>query len=87
MTKQDITSVILPESNESSISPNPAGDFVSIAGAEARATVSLTDLTGRVLVKSQCDDGGKVKLDVRGIPAGNYLLVVNGTSHKLLIAR
>lgn len=70
-----------------SVSPNPARDCVSVGGAIPCATVYILDFSGRRLVEAQCNDEGALRLEVRALPIGNYLIVIDGNTHKLTIAR
>lgn len=69
------------------ILPNPARDFVSIRGVSPSTEVRILDLSGKLLVESLCRNDGILNLDVRDIPEGNYLIVINGISQKLAIIR
>lgn len=69
------------------ISPNPATDFVSIQGVSPNTEVRLLDLSGKLLIESLARSEGVLNLDVRAIPEGNYLVVINGSSQKLAIIR
>lgn len=69
------------------ISPNPATDFVSIQGVSPNTEVRILDLSGKLLIESLTRSEGVLNLDVRAIPEGNYLVVINGSSHKLAIIR
>ena len=69
------------------ISPNPATDFVSIQGVSPNTEVRILDLSGKLLIESLTRSEGILNLDVRAIPEGNYLVVINGSSHKLAIIR
>ena len=69
------------------ILPNPARDFVSIRGVSPSTEVRILDLSGKLLVESLCRNDGILNLDVRDIPEGNYLFVINGSSQKLAIIR
>lgn len=69
------------------ISPNPATDFVSIQGVSPNTEVRILDLSGKLLIESFARSEGVLNLDVRAIPEGNYLVVINGSSQKLAIIR
>lgn len=69
------------------ISPNPATDFVSIQGVSPNTEVRILDLSGKLLIESLARSEGILNLDVRAIPEGNYLVVINGISQKLAIIR
>lgn len=79
-TQQIANSVIV-------ISPNPATDFVSIQGVSPNTEVRILDLSGKLLIESLARSEGVLNLDVRAIPEGNYLVVINGSSQKLAIIR
>ena len=59
------------------ISPNPATDFVSIQGVSPNTEVRILDLSGKLLIESLTRSEGILNLDVRAIPEGNYLVVIN----------
>ena len=71
--------------------PNPAGDVVTISSvADNAGEVVLTDLTGRVVLRSRFAAG--VPLDVHGLSAGTYSVAIQpdqGITHtvRLTIAR
>ena len=69
------------------ISPNPATDFVSIQGVSPNTEVRILDLSGKLLIESLARSEEVLNLDVRAIPEGNYLVVINGNSQKLAIIR
>lgn len=69
------------------ISPNPATDFVSIQGVSPNTEVRILDLSGKLLIESLARSEEVLNLDVRAIPEGNYLVVINGSSQKLAIIR
>ena len=75
------------ENSEIVISPNPATDFVSIQGVSPNTEVRILDLSGKLLIESFARSEGVLNLDVRAIPEGNYLVVINGSSQKLAIIR
>lgn len=58
-----------------SVYPNPAGDEVHVAlGAGEGGSVTLCDLTGRVLHSAAISDMRRVTINTRNLPAGIYLL-------------
>lgn len=69
------------------IYPNPATDFVSIQGVSPNTEVRILDLSGKLLIESLARSEEVLNLDVRAIPEGNYLVVINGSSQKLAIIR
>ncbi len=57
--------------------PNPAGDFVNIE-SNSKLTIQLIDLNGRLI---KVDEGQKVRMDLRALVSGSYLLqLTDGTS-------
>jgi hypothetical protein len=58
--------------------PNPASSRATLRlpAAEGREPVALTDALGRVVRRYPAPAGSEVTLDLRGLPAGLYLLRV-----------
>ena len=54
--------------------PNPATDFVTIE-AEGLQQMTLYDMTGRIL-NSISTYGNKQQLDLRGLQAGTYVIML-----------
>jgi hypothetical protein len=70
-----ITSVESPDHSGLSVHPNPAEGIVSIRFGRMDAQASLTDLSGRVILRSVLV-GGKADLDVSILRPGVYVLSV-----------
>jgi hypothetical protein len=75
--------IALPQGYDISISPVPAHDRLQVRlelPADECITLSLTDLAGRALWKSQtaCDNRMTLEIDLTAIASGSYLLQVAG---------
>jgi hypothetical protein len=72
-----------------SIFPNPSFGQVTVAGLEAGALLTLSNLNGQILIKDQISNTKKLQLDLSAYPAGVYFLNVqfNEVSifHKLIL--
>lgn len=70
--------------------PNPANDFVRIKSSFNKAfEISITDLTGKIIKNIFSENNDDVKIDVRDMNNGVYLLILKNdqkiTSRKLVI--
>ncbi len=54
--------------------PNPAQDFAFIRGLQANELVKLIDLRGKILLIEQTNALGEVKLELKSLNAGLYLV-------------
>ncbi|MDR2236805.1 MAG: T9SS type A sorting domain-containing protein [Chryseobacterium sp.] len=77
--------------NKPSLYPNPAKDFVNIDHLPAETTVSITDMSGRLLFTGKYNDQ-KITVDVRSFITGTYFIQVLHkdkviVSEKLLIRK
>jgi hypothetical protein len=73
------------------IFPNPARDYVELRATESIKEIYLTDFTGKVLQRINTGSKGNWRIELRGYPAGTYLLryLVEGKgwgSEKVLLA-
>jgi hypothetical protein len=67
-----------------SVYPNPATDFVTVSGLQGRETITIRDLSGK-LVQSRKATGTTESFAVGGLPKGVYLVQIsNGESVKLV---
>lgn len=57
--------------------PNPAYEVITITGLTDDSEVSITDISGRTILE-QSNISEEVSLDISDIPAGTYLLFING---------
>ncbi len=67
----------LPASPEITVYPNPASNYLHVAGIPENAQLQVFDLMGRELVHAV----GKKTVDIAALPGGIYLLSVDG-KHK-----
>jgi hypothetical protein len=72
--------------------PNPVADFARMSGgAPISGSVVLYDIGGRRVLRQTVDRAASVRLDVRALPAGIYLLELQTaegrTTQKLVIER
>ena len=65
-----------------SVYPNPCTDGFKVSGIDAPANVTITDLTGRVVVTTMVDADGYVP--VGHLKQGTYLVKVNQRVLKLI---
>ncbi len=75
ISMMSVLGVSPPYNNATSIYPNPATDLVYIKEAKPGTTFEITDLAGRSLLSGPVQNE---RVDVRQLPAGNYLLRVIG---------
>jgi hypothetical protein len=94
-----IAKVTIPENTASinevaalnfTVYPNPAQSRITVSGLETRSTISLCDLTGRV-IKQDITANPTYTMQVNDIAAGMYLVkVANGTgtaTERIMISR
>jgi hypothetical protein len=65
---------VCTDENIVSIVPNPAVDFIGLNGVEYPATVTLTDMKGRVLLKKTVS--ANEKISIGHLPDGVYIVYV-----------
>jgi hypothetical protein len=77
---QDGTSVGISENNVNSVRifPNPAKDFIkiSISKSSDNSTISLIDLTGKIIIERLAGNDQEITLNVQDLPSGYYFLKV-----------
>jgi hypothetical protein len=56
--------------------PNPAGDFVNIDLPDDAQVIIISDLTGRVVLRSNVEGREKIQVDLNKLSAGLYLTEV-----------
>ena len=64
------------------ISPNPAIDFIQISGKKQNEIVTITDITGKVLIETQNEN-----IDISILRPGNYIINIAGYSSQPIIVR
>lgn len=79
VTEQELTNV--------SIFPNPATDLLTVklgSSLKGIATVSVTDLNGKVLTSKKTDGKDTVEIDVKHLAAGTYQIVADSSSRRFV---
>ena len=78
------TGINIPKISQLKVYPNPAQDVVHVECGVALETVKLVDLTGRTVMNVPVNQN-QTTLDINlsGVPAGNYILLVNNVSVKV----
>lgn len=64
--------------------PNPANDRITVEGLNGTETLTLSDLTGRIIFSRPVNSGETVS--VAGIPSGVYLVRTGGKALRLVIS-
>ena len=67
------------------IYPNPASDFVRIVSNQEIGEISLFSISGGLLLKRVYETEKEIELNVSNLKPGLYFLIINNTSHKLII--
>lgn len=71
----------------SSITPNPASDFILLSSSTLSTTFSITDLQGRVVLQQRITSANE-RIDVQAFPPGVYVLKTEGfRPQRFVIAR
>ncbi|MCQ2192014.1 MAG: T9SS type A sorting domain-containing protein, partial [Paludibacteraceae bacterium] len=83
-TQKELLNVVSLKTNGSNINvyPNPATDYVVVSGVEIGDHVTLTSMTGLVLVQCKAESS-VVKVDLSELPNGYYLLLNKYRSYKI----
>lgn len=80
----DVSTGVRPvEEIKFDVYPNPTADEVTIHGVEAGAVIRLFTIDGRMLSNTVADNEN-VNVSVSTLPAGTYLLQVNGNVVKII---
>ncbi len=79
------TSISELKSNEFSVYPNPAEDFITIECKQAlhHLTYSLTDLSGKIILQGILTNTINT-IDISSLIPGIYFVDVNGSKHKFI---
>lgn len=77
------------ELKEISVFPNPANEQIAISTTEINETFNLqiVDAMGRVIYKASKLNDSNVQIDVRELPVGNFVLLLNSEKGKLLAVK
>lgn len=81
------TSVSDPEkTREVIVAPNPVKDVLSVSSTQQFETMTLTDLSGKIIHAQSCKQQLSYQFDLSGISSGVYLLQLSGEeSYKQLV--
>lgn len=77
----------VPSSEEAQLYPNPATDFVTIAGAQPATTVNVYTLSGSLVRSYATSREGYAELSVADLPEGAYIVLIGNDPRKLIIRR
>ena len=77
----------VPSSEEAQLYPNPATDFVTIAGAQPATTVNIYTLSGSLVRSYATSREGYAELSVADLPEGTYIVLIGNDPRKLIIRR
>lgn len=76
-----------PSSEEAQLYPNPATDFVTIAGAQPATTVNVYTFSGSLVRSYATSREGYAELSVADLPEGTYIVLIGNDPRKLIIRR
>ncbi|MDD3080029.1 MAG: BspA family leucine-rich repeat surface protein [Paludibacter sp.] len=62
--------------NSLSIFPNPVKDYLHIKGLTENSTISVLDLSGKIILSNLCSMNGNINLN--NLPTGLYILQISG---------
>ncbi len=65
--------------------PNPTSDFIKLEGLEALTAVQLYNLSGEQVLSCKASILGDLKLDLRHLERGVYLLKVGKVTKKIYL--
>lgn len=77
----------VPSSEEAQLYPNPATDFVTIAGAQPATTVNIYTLSGSLVRSYATSREGYAELSVADLSEGTYIVLIGNDPRKLIIRR
>ena len=77
----------VPSSEEAQLYPNPATDFVTIAGTQPATTVNIYTLSGSLVRSYATSREGYAELSVADLPEGTYIVLIGNDPRKLIIRR
>jgi hypothetical protein len=64
--------------------PNPAIESISIRGIQDPKSVTLTDLSGRLLEVDMTQNDGELFFNVAGLTPSTYILGIDGKTFKFV---
>lgn len=64
--------------------PNPANDFVTITGQQAKSNLAIQDLTGKTVLNKTLKTNNE-EIDISSLPNGIYFAVISNASQKTII--
>ena len=67
------------------LAPNPVHGATRLTGASSGAALTLLDALGRPVLTTTADAAGAATLDVRGLPAGLYVVRAGGAARRLVV--
>ena len=81
---KEVVTALEPTRNAFTVYPNPIRGRMQIKGPAMQHNVQMTvtDITGRALIREKRRMHGKTELDVSKLPAGTYLLQVESQQHQ-----
>lgn len=69
------------------IYPDPARNFITIEGITEKNSIAIYDAIGKKISLSISNNGYKSTLDLQQLPAGMYMVVIDGIQSRRFIKR
>ena len=84
-----ITSIPLSasESSESHLFPNPANDLIQLQLGSSNHIISITDLTGKTVLRIQSNGNTQLQIPVSQLSEGMYIVSVEGVNYSKLVIK
>ncbi len=83
-SKAKPSSVSSIANDDFSIYPNPAVESISVRGFQNPQSVTLTDLSGRLLEVETRQEGDEILFNVSGLAPSTYILGIDGKTFKFV---
>lgn len=80
-TQSSVTSI---DADDISVYPNPAVESISVRGIRDPKSVTLTDLSGRLLEVKMNQGDGEISFNVSGLAPSTYILGIDGKTFKFV---
>ncbi len=82
---KEVVTAVEPARDAFTVYPNPIRGSMQIQGPPIRqnAKMTVTDMTGRTLIREKRQMSGKTELDVSKLPAGTYVLQVESQQQQV----